>query len=267
MSRAGKLIKEFSVKLIQSDEKIILRSILKDDFILTQNPNKTFIEKIIPGEYLLSMMERNSIQKLYQVEVSLDLNSITITNGFLKIHLSPAIITESLKYVNGWFSPFNDSNRKSAPILKKRIVDKFGVYRSSVQKGHKHAGIDIKGDWKENIFPIANGKVIFKSHWPNNSTIVIQHKLKNNKTLYSKYTHIKDLTVNIGQNVNINSRLGRLFTASEFKRTRYKHNHLHLEVMKSYNDKGRASSYSMTLNDLQKSCFNPLLFLENHFKK
>ncbi|MFW5785339.1 MAG: M23 family metallopeptidase [Chitinispirillaceae bacterium] len=159
-----------------------------------------------------------------------------------------------------WYSPFADPDRGSLAALKKRIVSSFGDYRSSIKKGHKHAGTDFKGAFNEPVFPIGNGLVLFASDRPFNSTVIIQHITPQNDTLYSKYVHVEKVRVKPGELVTPYDTLGRIFNKQEFVQSRFDHPHLHLEIRKIYRDKGKASSYSMTMKELEKYCIDPFLF-------
>lgn len=186
-------------------------------------------------------------------------NGITITSVPYLFKTPPE--TES------WHSPFADSDRRSLSALKKRIVSSFGEYRSSIKRGHKHAGTDFKGTFEEPVFPIGSGLVLFVSDRPFNSTVIIQHITPHNDTLFSKYVHVEKIRLEPGQLVTPSDTLGRIFSKQEFIQSRFSHPHLHLEIRKTYRDKGRASSYSMTMKELEKYCIDPLLFFTEIHKE
>jgi murein DD-endopeptidase MepM/ murein hydrolase activator NlpD len=113
------------------------------------------------------------------------------------------------------FSPFIEENRNKFTSIKNRIIGKYGDYRSSPLMGHRHAGIDLKGDFSENVYPIGSEKVkkVFRS-FPH-KTVVIKHYLANDDSLYSSYTHVEDIKVEINDWVNEDTALARLFTKEE----------------------------------------------------
>jgi len=40
------------------------------------------------------------------------------------------------------------------------MISRYGEFRTSYRRGHKHAGVDLKGDFNESVYPIGNGQVI-----------------------------------------------------------------------------------------------------------
>lgn len=270
MSHGNRLLKEFVVKLSNHESRTLLKSILKDDIVISKHQNQGFSEQKNEQKttynYILSMIEGNGIERNYTVRVTHKENSFIISNGFLKIQLEPMAFQYSSDIVNNWVSPFLDKERKSIALIKTRLADRFGAYRSSIKRGHKHAGVDLKGDWDEAVFPVARGTVIFKSHWPHKSTLVLRHQLNKESAIYSKYTHLKNLSVAVGDQVDENTKLGQLFDKELFQSSGFNYNHFHLEIRKNYQDKGRASSYSMTMQALKQHCYDPMEFLSKNFQ-
>ena len=166
-----------------------------------------------------------------------------------------------------FFSPFNESSRTEFKNIKKRLSGRFGEYRSSWKPGHMHAGIDLKGSYKETIYPIGKGQVIHIFRSFPHTTIVIQHYLSDNKTIYSMYTHIADLKINQGDWVDEKTPLARLFNEEELKQAEFgTANHLHLEIRKSFADRGWASNHCLTMDELKKYCLDPLVFFQKNLK-
>ncbi|MBN1604686.1 MAG: M23 family metallopeptidase [Chitinispirillaceae bacterium] len=163
-----------------------------------------------------------------------------------------------------WYTSYNDTRRSSFKMIQNRLISKFGDYRASEKKGHKHAGVDLKGSSGEMVFPISNGVVISTSNDRFSSYVVVCHRLKNGETLFSKYVHLKVIKVNAGDYIDHNSPIGRIFNQNDLKQSGYSHPHVHLEIRTSYDDKGAASSYSMTMEALKKYCIDPLLFFRDN---
>lgn len=163
-----------------------------------------------------------------------------------------------------WYTPYNDIRRDSFKMIQNRLISKFGDYRASEKRGHKHAGVDLKGSSGEMVFPISNGVVISTSNDRFSSYVVVSHRLKNGEALFSKYVHLKVIKVKAGDYVDHNSPIGRIFNQNDLKQSGYCHPHVHLEIRTSYDDKGAASSYSMSMDTLKKYCIDPLLFFRDN---
>jgi murein DD-endopeptidase MepM/ murein hydrolase activator NlpD len=148
------------------------------------------------------------------------------------------------------------------------MVWRFAVFRpAGVDNGHKHAGIDLKGGFGEEVYPINAGRVLALSFKALSGGVVLEHLLPDGNRLYSKYVHIQQISVKVGEQVTPHTRLGRLFDKASFKKSRYTHNHLHLEIRKDYDDKGTDSSYSETRKELEVHCLDPERFLGEQLDK
>jgi murein DD-endopeptidase MepM/ murein hydrolase activator NlpD len=160
-----------------------------------------------------------------------------------------------------FYTPYMETDRNKYSTLMRRLISRYGDYRSSPRRGHRHAGIDLRGDFNELVYPVGVGQVvdIFRS-FPH-KTIVIKHYLDGNHFRYSVYTHVEDIRVKVGDWVNENTALARLFDEDELIASDFGTlNHVHLEIRKSINDNGRASWTSMNMPDLNKFCVDPLEF-------
>lgn len=167
-----------------------------------------------------------------------------------------------------FYSPFNDSNRKSLASIKQRLVGTYGEFRKSYKPGHLHAGIDLEGCFGEPIYAIGRGQVhlIFRD-FPH-QTVIVKHQLLDGHLLFSVYTHVEEVMVEIGDWVDEGSSLARLFNADELERANFgTPNHLHLEIRKSIADKGRASYASMTVDELNTFCMDPMAFFRANCEK
>lgn len=165
-------------------------------------------------------------------------------------------------------SPFNDSNRKSFGSVKRRLIGSYREYRRSYKPGHLHAGIDLKGSFRETVYAIGRGQVYLTFRDFPHRTVIVKHHLPDGNLLFSVYTHVEQVKVNIGDWVNEQTSLARLFNEDELKRANFgTPNHLHLEIRKSIADEGRASYASMTSQELNKYCMDPIEFFKAYLEE
>ena len=164
------------------------------------------------------------------------------------------------------YSPFLDADRQNFKLLNRRIVGRYGDWRSSYMPGHLHAGIDMKGEFEEKVYAIGVGEVMgVYGRFPNRSVIVI-HQPASAAWSYSQYFHLEDIKVRRGDRVDESTLLGRLFTEEELIRSDFGTDcHVHLEIRKNLLDNGRASTHSMTRADLNRHCLDPLEFFRRAF--
>jgi murein DD-endopeptidase MepM/ murein hydrolase activator NlpD len=81
------------------------------------------------------------------------------------------------------------------------------------------------------------------------------------------YVHVEDIQVRVGDWVNENTHLARLFNAEELEQANFgTPNHLHLEIRKTLADKGRASYASMSMSALNMVCMDPLKFFKKNLQ-
>ena len=177
------------------------------------------------------------------------------------------ILENTSRVCDAFFSPFNETDRKNLKLIEQRITGIYGEYRRSYKPGHHHAGLDLKGDFNEKIYALGFGWVvqIFRQ-FPHRS-VVIEHHLPDGNILYSMYVHVEDIQVRIGDWVDANTPLARLFSEDELERADFgTANHLHLEIRKTLADRGRASYASMSMAELNKVCMDPLKFFRKHLQ-
>jgi murein DD-endopeptidase MepM/ murein hydrolase activator NlpD len=161
-----------------------------------------------------------------------------------------------------FFSPFLETDRKSLRLIRRRLSGRYGDYRRSFKPGHLHAGIDLKGEFEETVYPVGRGFVhlVFRD-FPHKS-VVVKHTLPDGSILYSMYVHLEDIRVEEGDAVTEKTPLARLFNREELEKADFgTANHLHLEIRKSLEDGGWASASSMTMEELNRFCLDPLEFL------
>lgn len=166
-----------------------------------------------------------------------------------------------------FFSPYNEPDRKSFSTLQNRVIAVYGEFRRSYRAGHHHAGLDLEGRFNETVYAIGLGRIYRIFRTSPHKTIIIKHYLPERKFLYSVYTHVEDIRVKIGDWVDENTALARLFSQDELKSADFgTPNHLHLEIRKSFADRGRASYASMSIEELNRFCIDPQKFFKTRMK-
>lgn len=167
-----------------------------------------------------------------------------------------------------WVLPFEAENRKNINSIK--IISIFGDHRNSFLKGHIHTAIDINPAKPKtkliSVYPMANGVVCSIHLGENQKTVVVKHQLKNGQISFTSYKHLKEVYVNTGQQVNINTKLARLFTKEESKKYGGDYHHLHLEIRKKFDDYGCASWLTMNNEQLNNRFYNPQVFIKQNVK-
>ena len=160
-----------------------------------------------------------------------------------------------------FFSPFLETDRKSFRLLQRRLSGRYGDYRRSYKPGHLHAGIDLKGDFEETVYPVGRGFIerVFRD-FPHKS-VVVKHTLPDGSIFYSMSVHLEGIRVEEGDAVTEKTPLARLFNREELQKADFgTANHLHLEIRTSLEDGGWASASSMTMDELNRFCLDPLEF-------
>jgi murein DD-endopeptidase MepM/ murein hydrolase activator NlpD len=159
--------------------------------------------------------------------------------------------------------PVGNDRSRNLKDLEDRIIGSYGDYRKSHITGHKHSGIDIKGDFNEPVYSIGRGLVshIFRD-FPHR-TIYIRHQDERGTPFYSVYIHIEDIQVQLDENVTENTIIGRLFNQEELDQSDFgTPPHLHFEIRHNIDDNGSASFSCMTIRELNNYCMDPLTFFE-----
>lgn len=176
--------------------------------------------------------------------------------------VNPTLIADN------WFLPFDVSNRKEVKNIK--IISIFGDHRDSFYKGHIHTAIDINPAKPKaklvTVYPMANGVVCSIHLGENQRTVVVKHKLKDGKMMFTTYKHLKEVYVSNGEQVNPNTKLARLFTPEESKKYGGDYHHLHLEIRKKFDDYGCASWLTMNKTQLNDRYYNPQVFIKENVK-
>lgn len=173
--------------------------------------------------------------------------------------------TEPSKIAEKWFLPFDILDRSDFKLI--RLISGYGTYRSGLVKGHKHSGIDIVPVENKNtikVFPSSVGAVCLIRPISPNKTVIIKHKLNDSTVIYSSYIHLKEIYVEIGQQVNQNTEIGVLYTKTEALKYNGNYDHLHFEIKKRIDDFCCASWLCMSQNELDEYFLNPLIFLKSN---
>ncbi|MBI4818637.1 MAG: M23 family metallopeptidase [Deltaproteobacteria bacterium] len=156
------------------------------------------------------------------------------------------------------------SDRVTYEKFHKSVISVFGADRQSYVRGHRHAGIDIRGRSGERVRPICVGRVVdIHLDFPHR-TIVVEHVDEAGSRFYSSYKHVEDVAVEVGDLVQPDDSLARLFVESERKRASFQVTHLHFELRHSIEDGGVASWTAMSMEELQKYADDPLPFFRRH---
>lgn len=128
------------------------------------------------------------------------------------------------------FGPPTAKNLEESKYLK------FGaVYQDGPYVGKAHKGVDIDGIEGEEIHPIGAGTVVecrtqlYESGSGWGHTVVIEHKLSDGTSIYSRYAHLQELpNLEVGASVDPDTVIGKMGNSgTELV-------HLHLEVSRSH---------------------------------
>lgn len=116
-----------------------------------------------------------------------------------------------------------------------KIFFDFGAkYRTGLNKGNRHQGIDIQGHRNQPIVAIADGTVSVKHRDPcAGKTLVIDHGHDlNGERLFAHYVHLGGFTVESGQQVKRGDLIGWVIPPPR-KTSCWPSQHLHLELANS----------------------------------
>ncbi|MFZ2161039.1 MAG: M23 family metallopeptidase [Sideroxyarcus sp.] len=255
-----KVIKEHVASLQVNGHEVILRSTAKPDYKFVSEQSTNLASGLGVGAYRASISDRPIFFSDTLVRVRANGESLIIeTPSSISIEITQIRALEP-PVVATWQSPFQGGLSKY-PTLASRVVSPFGAGRTSYRVRHLHTGTDYAGTPSEPVYPIGAGIVEFVSYWDFEGTVLVRHRQASGKSILSKYIHVRDPKVRAGELVTQDTVLARLFSTTEFKKSKFKQNHLHLEVRKDYSDHGHASTNSKNSDDLSKCCINPLTFL------
>jgi murein DD-endopeptidase MepM/ murein hydrolase activator NlpD len=256
-----KVIKEHMASLQVNGSEAILKSTAKPDYKFVTEQNANSANGFGVGTYRAFISDRPIYLSDTFVRVRADGESLVIeTPNSISIEVTRIPALEP-PVVSAWQSPFHGGLQSKYSTLASRVVSPFGAGRTSYRVRHLHTGTDLAGTPSEPVYSIGAGIVEFVSYWDFEGTVVVRHRQASGKSIMSKYIHVRDPKVRAGESVTQDTVLARLFSTAEFRKSRFKQNHLHLEVRKDYSDHGHASTHSKNSDDLSKCCINPLTFL------
>ena len=265
-SRLGVIENQFCAALSTKNNQYILTSEAhKDITLIPEIPGPT----LSPGKYSVTLEHQNLKTSTLQMTATVQGDRIKLLSKTpVDMLLEKQNCLGETPISNAWTSPFSGNKDSDIKAFQRRIVGRFADFRTAGgDNGHKHAGIDLRGGFGEEVYPINDGRVLAASFKDLSGGVVIEHLLSDGSKLYSKYVHIQDISVRVGEQVTPHTRLGRLFDKASFRKSRYKPNHLHLEIRKDYLDKGTDSSYSETRKELEMHCLDPEKFLGEQLTK
>ena len=260
ITRMGAVENQFCAEFSTNSGRYLLKSKAHKDIILTPEiPWQT----LSSGKYSVTLEHQNLKTSTLQMTATIQGDRIKLLSKTpVDILLVKQNCLGETPISNAWNSPFSGNTDSNVKTFQRRIVGRFADFRTAGgDNGHKHAGIDLRGGFNEEVYPINDGRVLAASFKDLSGGVVIEHLLPDGSKLYSKYVYIQDISVKVGEQVTPHTRLGRLFDKASFKKSRYTHNHLHIEIRKDYLDKGTDSSYSETRKELEMHCLDPEKFL------
>lgn len=154
-------------------------------------------------------------------------------------------------------SPFGE---EKASALEARVFSRFGEPRVSYIRGHKHAGVDMKGVYRAAIYPVCAGQVTALQLSFPHLTIVVRHTRPDGTSFHSSYKHVTDLRVKEGDLVTRSTVMSRIFDEDEHRRAKFGRApvHLHFEVLVRTDDEGEASWSSMSMEALRRYRSDPM---------
>ena len=164
-----------------------------------------------------------------------------------------------LGFTAPFFSPFRFQGLELENYLDK-ILGYYGDHRNSYVEGHKHSGIDIEGKYKEKVYAISSGKVVdIFGEFPN-KTIYILH-FAEGKSFISSYIHVEGIKVEVGEMVDHQTELGRIFNTTELKSSGFNTKpHLHFEIRHNLIENELITYSCMSKEELNRYFINPLEF-------
>lgn len=256
-----KIIKEHIANEQINGAELILKSHAKPDYKFIPVQNTIPVTGFGVGTYLAFISDRPLLYSNTLVRVSANGERFVIeTPNSISIEVTKVRVVEP-PVIAAWQSPFHGRLQSKYPTLASRVVSPFGAGRTSFRVRHLHTGTDLAGSPSEPIHSIGAGIVEFVSYWDFEGTVLVRHRLASGESIMSKYIHVRDPKVHAGEIVTQDTVLARLFTNAEFKKSKFKQNHLHIEIRKDYSDHGHASTHSKKTDDLSKCCIDPLTVL------
>lgn len=120
----------------------------------------------------------------------------------------------------------NNKGKLPWPVITGHIVEKFGTHPhpTLTKVIVNNNGIDIRTDASQNVLTVFEGVVVNSFYLPTTqNTIIIKHG-----EYFTVYSNLKTISVNLGDKVSTNQKIGVAYTSAEEKVTT-----VHLEIWKS----------------------------------
>lgn len=196
-----------------------------------------------------------------------------MTNALKKISFLTAIFFsvnvfagEILPVANEWKLPLSISPRKGLNAMSRLKNAGFLDKRF----GHLHTGIDLinpMGGSGEKVYAAASGKIVSIYAKEPHLSIMIQHRLPSEETIWTVYVHVTKVKVKEGDLVRNDTIIANLMDKSQLNKYGWEFNHLHFEVLKypRISEAGRYLSFSTeckTKKEVEKHFYNPVTFLQ-----
>ncbi len=207
--------------------------------------------------YIISFSVINHLQR------KLDNLTILTVEGDSLIMISPKNISEQtvvltpkmIDTFNKYKSPFNDGLTFQELIekyLRNRWQDHYGTNRGTAERRRIHEGIDLFVPENTPVYPLTSYGIITEVSNDPHYLVKVEVKLKNGsidstkieygktvRILYpegieSVYTHLSEVFVELGQEVNANTKIALTGKTGNLMRSN-KPSHLHLELRDSKN--------------------------------
>jgi len=193
------------------------------------------------------------------------------------------IFGSTLIYGQTWYLPVDATNRQFINNIQLTHIGDFGHTRQErpLVKAHLHTGVDImrpnKNYDNEKIYPACVGLVIsIRTDGPY-AEIILEHRISDNKKIWTVYQHLSRILVKPGQVVYPEQAMAFFMTKTELNKYGWQFDHVHFEIMKyqplkltpyKQNPQRKFGTYSLVCynrNDLEKYYFAPLEFLAKKF--
>jgi murein DD-endopeptidase MepM/ murein hydrolase activator NlpD len=261
----GEIVNKFCAQIELADGAFRIRSEAIPDIVLIPDKPAAGDAGLAPGGYRLVLRHRRiDVPALASPDGS---SMLFVSTAAIDVRLTSDACPSDVPVADGWYSPFLGGARKGFKAIENRVVGRFGDFRASRRTTRKHAGVDLRGAYGEEVYPIAAGRVIALSFRSFTSTVLIKHRTQAGETVFSKYIHLQDIPVAVGEEVKPDTRIGRLFDKAMLDKSGYRRDHLHLEIRKNYKDKGLVSSNGLTLGLLKQYCYDPLQFFRKRLRQ
>lgn len=118
------------------------------------------------------------------------------------------------------------------------------VYHSTYLPGYWHTGIDLNnrntsgnGDRGYGVYAVADGVVKYVAYKNAGGTwgplVVVQHKLPDGKAVWSRYAHLQNVKVSLGQQVKMGQRIAEIGLPTAWGVKNWTA-HLHFDIMHTW---------------------------------